>query len=99
MQAYNLAYKLLLSMGAESDDKIARKNLLENLIFGDGKYEIKSNNSESFSILLHFLRAIGFDLTAYDYQEKPINFYERFSKNLRNEIKYLEINLLTNKRI
>ncbi|CAH1759628.1 2912_t:CDS:2 [Entrophospora sp. SA101] len=39
---------------------------------------IKSSQSESFNLLLQYLRGIGFDLTAEDFQGKNVDFYKQF---------------------
>jgi len=78
--AYQAAYALQEMHGAKSED-IFLRNLLQNaLLFGEGEVDLKSNNSESFNLLLQYFRAIGFDLTANDYQGKILDFYKQFSK-------------------
>ena len=66
--------------GAKSDDLHLRRLIQYSLIFGERELVIKNNNSESFNLLLQYLRGIGFDLTAEDYQGKNIDFYKQFSK-------------------
>lgn len=75
-----MAYNLLEMMGAKSDDIHLRRLIQHSLIFGEQELVIKSNQSESFNLLLQHLRGIGFDLTAEDYQGKNIDFYRQFSK-------------------
>jgi len=66
--------------GAKSDD-IAKRNLLQHsLLFDDRQIDLRSNQSESFNLLLQNLRGIGFDLQAFDYQGREIDFYETFSR-------------------
>ena len=66
--------------GAKSDD-IAKRNQLQNtLLFADRQIDLRSNQSESFNLLLQHLRGIGFDLRATDYQGREIDFYEAFSQ-------------------
>jgi DNA-directed RNA polymerase beta subunit len=66
--------------GAKSDD-ISKRNALQNaLLFADRQIDFRSNQSESFNLLLQHLRGIGFDLQAFDYQGREIDFYEEFSR-------------------
>jgi hypothetical protein len=66
--------------GAKSDD-ISKRNALQNsLLFADRQTDLRSNQSESFNLLLQHLRGIGFDLQATDYQGHEIDFYEAFSR-------------------
>lgn len=66
--------------GAKSDD-ISKRNLLQNaLLFADRQIDLRSNQSESFNLLLQHLRGIGFDLQATDHQGREIDFYEAFSR-------------------
>jgi hypothetical protein len=51
-----------------------------SLVFGERELVIKNSQSESFNLLLQYLRGIGFDLTAEDYQDKNVDFYKQFSK-------------------
>ena len=66
--------------GAKSDDLYLRKLVQHSLIFGKRELIIKSTQSESFNLLLQYLRGIGFNLTAFDYQDKKIDFYKKFSR-------------------
>jgi hypothetical protein len=66
--------------GAKSDDIAKRNLLLNSLLFDDRQIDLRSNQSESFNLLLQNLRGIGFDLQAFDYQGKEIDFYEVFSR-------------------
>jgi DNA-directed RNA polymerase beta subunit len=72
-------------MGPKSDDIHKRISMQKNLIFGDRQTDLQSNQSESFNLLLQYLRGIGFDLQAFDYQEQEINFYESFSYDIRKK--------------
>jgi hypothetical protein len=66
--------------GAKSDD-ISKRNALQSaLLFADRQIDLRSNQSESFNLLLQHLRGIGFDLQAIDYQGREIDFYEAFSR-------------------
>jgi hypothetical protein len=66
--------------GAKSDD-ISKRNMLQNtLLFADRQIDLRSNQSESFNLLLQHLRGIGFDLQATDHQGREIDFYEAFSR-------------------
>ena len=67
-------------MGAKSDDLHLRRLIQYSLIFGDRELSIRNNQSESFNLLLQHLRGIGFDLQAFDYQGREIDFYEAFSR-------------------
>jgi len=49
-------------------------------LFADRQIDLRSNQSESFNLLLQHLRGIGFDLQATDYQGREIDFYEAFSR-------------------
>jgi hypothetical protein len=66
--------------GAKSDDLYLRKLVQHSLISGKRELTIKSTQSESFNLLLQYLRGIGFNLTAFDYQDKKIDFYKKFSR-------------------
>lgn len=67
-------------MGPKSDD-IQKRNLLQSsLLFNDRWVDLSSIQSESFNLLIQYLRGIGFDLQAFDYQGKEIDFYESFSR-------------------
>ena len=66
--------------GIKSDDLYLRKLIQHSLIFGKRELIIKSTQSESFNLLLQYLRGIGFNLTAFDYQDKKIDFYKKFSR-------------------
>jgi len=80
LEGHGAAYNLLEMMGAKSDDLHLRRLIQSSLIFEDRELTIQNNQSESFNLLLQYLRAIGFDLTAQDYQGKNIDFYKQFSK-------------------
>jgi DNA-directed RNA polymerase subunit beta len=80
LEAHGAAYNLLEMTGAKSDDLHLRKMIQYSLIFGERELIIKNNQSESFNLLLQYLRVLGFDLTAEDYQGKNIDFYKQFSR-------------------
>ncbi|RHZ35466.1 hypothetical protein [endosymbiont GvMRE of Glomus versiforme] len=80
LEAHGAAYNLMEMMSAKSDD-IYKKRLTQNaLLFDNRKIDLRNSQSESFNLLLQYLRGIGFDLRATDYQGKEIDFYETFSK-------------------
>ena len=66
--------------GTKSDDIFKRNALQNSLLFADRQIDLRSNQSESFNLLLQHLRGIGFDLQATDYQGREIDFYEAFSR-------------------
>ena len=66
--------------GAKSDDISKRNALQSSLLFTDRQIDLRSNQSESFNLLLQYLRGIGFDLQATDYQDREIDFYKVFSR-------------------
>ena len=68
-------------MSAKSDDMSKRKLMQSALLFGDRQIDLRSSQSESFNLLLQYLRGIGFDLRATDHRDKEIDFYKHFSKN------------------
>ena len=68
-------------MSAKSDDIYKRRSMQKSLIFDERQVDLSSSQSESFNLLLQYLRGIGFDLEATDYQGRPIDFYKLFSKN------------------
>ena len=68
-------------MGPKSDD-IHKRRLMQNvLFFGDRQIDLRSIQSESFNILIQYLRGILFDIKATDIQGREIDFYKYFSKN------------------
>lgn len=75
--AHKAVYTLLEMMGLKSDDINLRQVFKNRLNF---KINLQSNNSESFNLLLQYLRGIGFNLSAVDYQDRPVDFYKQFSK-------------------
>jgi hypothetical protein len=72
-------------MGPKSDDIYKGILMQKNLIFGDRQTDLRSVQSESFNLLLQYLRGIGFDLQATDYQGQEIDFYESFSYSIRKK--------------
>ena len=80
LQGHGLAYNLVEMMGAKSDDLHLRRLIQPSLIFEKRELAIKNNQSESFNLLLQYLRSLGFDLSAENYQGKNIDFYKQFSK-------------------
>jgi len=68
-------------MGPKSDDIHKRRLIQNELLFGDRYTDLRSNQSESFNLLIQYLRGIGFELMALDSQGKEIDPYKYFSKN------------------
>ena len=68
-------------MSAKSDDIYKRRLMQKSLIFDDRQVDLSSSQSESFNLLIQYLRGIGFDLEATDYQGRQVDFYKLFSKN------------------
>jgi len=84
LQAHGAPYVGMELMGIKSDD-INGRNELRNFLYGladsnDRKIELRYNKSESFNILLQYLRGIGFDLRAFDKNQNEIDFYKYFNK-------------------
>jgi DNA-directed RNA polymerase beta subunit len=77
--ALGAVWNLMEMMGPKSDDIYKCIQMQKNLIFGDRQTDLQSNQSESLNLLLQYLRGIGFDLQAIDYQGKEIDFYKSFS--------------------
>ncbi|CFW92830.1 DNA-directed RNA polymerase subunit beta [endosymbiont DhMRE of Dentiscutata heterogama] len=78
--SHGAAFNISESSGAKSDD-IAKRNLLQtSLLFDDRQIDLRSNNYESFNLSLQGLRGSGFDIQAFDYQGREIDFYEAFSR-------------------
>jgi len=81
LEAHGAAYNLMEMMSAKSDD-IYRRRLLQNtLLFDNRQIDLRNSQSESFNLLIQYLRGIGFDLKASDYSGHEIDFYKYFSKN------------------
>ncbi|MEG7978391.1 MAG: hypothetical protein NY202_00230 [Mollicutes bacterium UO1] len=81
LEAHGAAYNLMEMMSVKSDD-IFRRRLLQNTLFFDNRQiDLRSSQSESFNLLIQYLRGIGFDLKASDYSGNEIDFYKYFSKN------------------
>nr|CAG8584891.1 15453_t:CDS:10 [Entrophospora candida] len=78
-QPLKAAWNLMEMMGPKSDDIYKCILMQKNLIFGDRQTDLQSNQSESFNLLLQYLRGIGFDLQATDYQGREIDFYDWLS--------------------
>lgn len=74
------AYNVMEMMSAKSDDIHKRRLMQNHLLFDDRKIDLLSSQSESFNLLIQYLRGIGFDLKATDYLGKEIDFYKYFSK-------------------
>jgi DNA-directed RNA polymerase beta subunit len=68
-------------MSAKSDD-IHKRRFTYNALISSRQQQInlQSSQSESFNLLLQYLRGIGFDLQATDYNDKEIDFYQYFSR-------------------
>lgn len=68
-------------MGAKSDDLSKRKAINHSMIFGDRNIDLQSNQSESFNLLIQYLRGLGFDLEVTDRDNKKIDLYKFFEKS------------------
>ena len=67
-------------MSAKSDDIHKRRQIERSLLFNDQQVDLQDSQSESFNLLLQYLRGIGFDLKATGYHDNDIDFYKYFSK-------------------
>lgn len=85
--------------GPKSDDISGRNSLQNTLLFADRQLDFRSNQSESFNLLIQYLRGIGFDLKAIDYQDNEIDFYKVFSRKSPKLIKSLKISWLSPERV
>ena len=81
LEAHGVPYTIMEMMSAKSDDIHKRRLTQSALTFGDREIDLRSSQSESFNLLLQYLRGIGFDLSAIDQRGKEIDFYKYFSKN------------------
>lgn len=68
-------------MGAKSDDLSKRKMINHSMIFGDRNIDLQSNQSESFNLLIQYLRGLGFDLEVTDRDDKKVDLYKFFEKS------------------
>jgi hypothetical protein len=68
-------------MGPKSDDIHKRRLIQNELLFGDRQTDLRSNQNESFNLLIQYLRGIGFNLIATDNHDREIDFYKYFGKN------------------
>lgn len=73
------AAKTLLRLYS-SDDIRKRHELQSYLLFDKRRFNLSYNKSESFNLVLQYLRGVGFDLKAKDFQGKNIDFYKYFSE-------------------
>jgi len=80
LAAHGATKNLAEMNGPKSDDIHGRRLLRRSIIFGDRSVDLRSNQSESFNITLQYLRSLGLDLKAFDYNDKEIDFYKIFSK-------------------
>lgn len=77
----NLAHgasKTLLRIHS-SDDLQKRSDLQNYLLFGKRNFNLLYNKSESFNLVLQYLRGMGFNLEATNFQDKSIDFYKFFT--------------------
>ena len=79
-EAHGAAFNLMEMMSAKSDDMYKRRLMQSSLLFDTQQIDLRSSRSESFNILLQYLRGIGLDINAIDHRGKEIDFYEAFSK-------------------
>ena len=61
LEAHGVPYTIMEMMSAKSDDMSKRKLMQSSLLFGDRQIDLRSSQSESFNLLLQYLRGIGFD--------------------------------------
>lgn len=81
LEGHGAFWNIMEKTGAGSDDMRKRKLLQSSLLHSDRQIDLRSNQSESFNLILQFLRGIGFDLRATDQRGQEIDFYKYFSKN------------------
>jgi len=81
MEAHGAAFNIMEMMGAKSDDLSKRKMINHSIIFNDRQVDLQSNQSESFNLLLQYLRGLGFDLEVTDRSDKKVNLYKFFEKS------------------
>jgi DNA-directed RNA polymerase subunit beta len=87
LEAHGAYLNTMEMMGVKSDFIKGRRFLESSLIFGDREVELRNNWSESFNLLIQYLRGVGFDLKAYDYKDKEIDFYKSFSGQTKEKSK------------
>jgi DNA-directed RNA polymerase beta subunit len=68
-------------MSAKSDDVHKRRLMQNSIVFDSRQVNLQGSQSESFNLLIQYLRGIGFDIRATDYQDREIDFYKYFSKS------------------
>ena len=78
MEAHGASYNLMEAMGIKSDDIRGRKLAQLSIMFGKRQISLQNNRSESLNLLIQYLRGIGFDLEAFDHNDKEIDFYKYF---------------------
>ncbi|CAJ0837630.1 2876_t:CDS:10, partial [Entrophospora sp. SA101] len=59
LEAHGAAYNLMEMMSAKSDDIYKRRLMQNNLLFDKRQIELRNSQSESFNLLLQYLRGIG----------------------------------------
>lgn len=73
------AAKTLLRLYS-SDDIRKRCDFQNYLLFDKRRFNLLYNKSESFNLVLQYLRGIGFDLKAKDFQGRSVDFFKYFSE-------------------
>ena len=73
------AAKTLLRLYS-SDDIRKRYELQNYLLFDKRRFNLLYNKSESFNLVLQYLRSVGFDLKAEDFQGRKVDLYKYFSE-------------------
>jgi DNA-directed RNA polymerase subunit beta len=81
LKAHGAAYNLMEMMSAKSDDVHKRRLMQNSIVFDSRQVNLQGSQSESFNLLIQYLRGIGFDIRATDYQDREIDFYKYFSKS------------------
>lgn len=81
LEAHGAAYNIMEMMGAKSDDLSKRTIINHSMIFGDRNIDLQSNQSESFNLLIQYLRGLGFDLEITDRDNKKVDLYKFFEKS------------------
>lgn len=81
LEAHGAAFNIMEMMGAKSDDLNKRRMINHSIIFNDRHIDLQSNQSESFNLILQYLRGLGFDLEVTDRNDKKVNLYKFFEKS------------------
>ena len=66
-------------MSAKSDDIFKRRLICNPYNLSNLQIDLQSSQSESFNLLLQYLRGVGFDLQAKNHYGKEVDFYQIFS--------------------